>query len=299
MNKDELDGLITLKLVAEHRSFRKVAEELGISPAAASKIIKQVEHRLGVALLSRTTRSTSLTEAGENFLRQAGPGIEQIQAAIRGVGNYAEKVSGVLRINLPKTTFRPYLAPILKSFSNKYPDVMVDLFFEDQTSDVVESGFDAGIRLSEILAIDMIAVRLSGPIRFVVVGSKKYLEKAGRPKVPKDLLSHNCILFRFDPTSVYDRWEFEHKGRDLQVHVKGTLMMNDPILSIDAALDGLGLIYTVEDSVRDHLKSGRLEEVLAPFAPVSAGYYLYYPQRSQAQPKLRAFVQHIQMRLSR
>jgi DNA-binding transcriptional LysR family regulator len=293
MDKSDLDGLLALKLVAEKRNFKAAADELRISPAAISKMIKQVEKRLGVALLSRTTRSTSLTEAGERFLREAGPGIDQVLAAVRGVGSYTDKPSGILRINLPRATFQPYIEPLISSFTKKHPDVTVDLYFEDHKSDVVESGFDAGVRHSDILAKDMIAVRISGPIRFIAAGSKKYLDKAGRPKQPKDLLSHNCIRFRLGSAGIYDRWEFEHKGRDIQVQVKGSLIMNDPLLMVEAAVNGLGLVYTVEDSVEPQLKSGKLEIVLDQFAPSSTGYYLYYPQRSQMQPKLRAFVEHI------
>ncbi|CAE81059.1 LysR family transcriptional regulator [Bdellovibrio bacteriovorus] len=298
MDKNQLDGLLALKLVAEKRNFTAAAEELGISPPAISKMIKQLEKRLGVALLTRTTRSTSLTEAGIRFLGQAGPGLEQILSAITSVGSYADKPSGVLRINLPRATYQPYIEPLLASFAKKYPDITVDLYFSDQTEDVVQSGFDAGIRHSDILAQDMVAVRISGPIRFVVVGSKKYLDKMGRPKTPKDLLLHNCLKFRFGSSSVYDRWEFEHNGRDFQVHVKGSVIMNDPLLLVDAAVGGMGLTYVLEDTVKDYLKSGKLEVVLNQFAPSSAGYFLYYPKRSQVQPKLRAFIGHIKEHLN-
>lgn len=293
MDKNQLDGLLALKLIAEKKTFTSAADELGISPPAITKIIKQLEKRLGVSLLARTTRSTSLTEAGERFLAEAGPGLEQILAAVNNVGTYAAKPSGLLRINLPRVTFQPYIEPLLTSFVKKYPDITVELYFEDQRSDIVESGFDAGIRHSDILAQDMVAVRLSKSIRFVVAGSKKYLDKFGRPTSPKDLLAHNCIRFRFGNASVYDRWEFEHKGRDLQVQVKGSLIMNDSILLINAATSGHGLIYTVEDAIKDQLNSGKLEEVLASYAPESSGYYLYYPRKSQVQPKLRAFINHL------
>lgn len=293
MDKDQLNGLLALKQVADKRNFTAAANELGISAPAVSKIIKQLEKRLGVTLLNRTTRSTSLTEAGERFLSEAGPALDQILLAIRKVGNYSEKPSGLLRINLPRSTYHSYIEPILASFTKKYPEVSIELYFEDQTSDIVASGFDAGIRHSEIVAKDMIAVRLSGTIRFVVVGSKKYLDKTGRPKHPHDLLMHNCIRFRFGSTGIYDRWEFEQKGKDIQVQVKGSLIMNDPILINEAVLNGLGLMYTVEDAVRDELDSGKLEIVLEQFAQASTGYYLYYPQRSQTQPKLRAFVDHL------
>lgn len=293
MNRNDLDGLIALKVVAEKKSFRLAADELEISTAAVSKMIKQVEKKLGVAMLSRTTRSTSLTEAGKKFLAQAGPGIDQIVGAIQSASSEAEKPSGILKINLPRSTYHPFIEPLMSGFVKKYPEVTIDLYFQDETADVVQSGFDAGVRHADILAKDMIAIRLSGPIKFVVAGSKKYLEKFGRPKVPKDLLTHNCIRFRFGNASVYERWEFEHKGRDIQVQVKGSIIMNDPLLTVDAAMDGLGLIYTVEDAIKEQLRTGKLESVLDQYAPSSAGYYLYYPQKSQTQPKLRAFVEHI------
>lgn len=292
MRNDQLDGLLALKLVADKRNFSAAAKELGISPSAVSQAIKQLEERLGVALLSRTTRSTSLTEAGERFLRQASPAIEQILGALEGVGAYAEKPSGLLRLNLPKLIYPTYLKPLIVSFMKKYPEIAVELFFEDQQSDVVRSGFDAGIRLSDILAKDMIALKLYGPIRFVVSGSPKYFEKFGRPKHPKDLLSHNCIRVRLG-AGLYDRWEFEQKGKEFQVQVKGSLILNDGILLADASMDGIGVIYTTEDSVRDKVESGKLEIVLSQYACSSTGFYLYYPKRSQVLPKLRAFVNHI------
>jgi DNA-binding transcriptional LysR family regulator len=142
----------------------------------------------------------------------------------------------------------------------------------------------------------MIAVKLFGPIRFIVVGSKRYLARRGRPKVPRDLLAHDCIRLRFGATSIYDRWEFEHRGRDIQVHVKGSLIINDPLLAVDAAVAGSGLTYVVDNAAEEFLRSGQLEEVLAPYAPESTGFYLYFPQRSQTQPKLRAFVEHVRSR---
>lgn len=298
MDKNELDGLLVLKVVADKRSFRAAADELNISPAAISKMIKQVEKRLGATLLSRTTRSTRLTEVGEKFLNQAGPAINEILSAVENIGRFAEKPSGHLRIALPRATYHPFIQPLFAGFSKEYPDITVELNFADQTQDIVAEGFDAGIRYSDILDKDMVAVRISNVIRFIVVGSRKYLERQGRPKHPKELSVHNCIRLRFGNTSIYDRWEFEHKGRDLQVQVKGTLIMNDPLLLLDAARAGFGLVYTVEDSVRDDLKTGKLEEVLQAYAPTSSGFYLYYPHRSQVQPKLRAFIDHVQRKKS-
>ena len=287
-----MDGLLALKLVAERRNFTAAAEELGISPPAISKLIKQLEGRLGVTLLTRTTRTTSLTEAGERFLRQAGPALEQILEAIKGVGTLGAKPSGRLRLNVPTLIYPNYLKELVASFSRKYPDVTVEIHFENAATDIFERGFDAGIRVSDILAKDMIAIRLFGPIRFVVVGSPRYFARAGRPRQPKDLLAHNCVRIGTG-TRIYDSWEFESKGKAFDVQVTGSLIVNDSMLALDTALEGSGLMYTSEDAIADKIESGKLEIVLNQFAPKSAGYYLYYPQRSQVQPKLRAFIDHI------
>jgi len=294
MNQNALDGLLALRLVAEKRNFTAAAAELDISPPAISKIIKLLERRLGVALLSRTTRSTSLTEAGERFLNQAGPAVDQILAAIKDLGTYASKPSGLLRLNLPLFSYSSYLAPRIESFLMRYPEVSVELFFEDAATDVVEKGFDAGIRDSDILAKDMVAIKLFGPIRFVIVGAPKYFKRKGRPKHPEELLSHDCIRVRVDAGWIYDRWEFEQKGKAFQVQVKGSLLLNDATLALNAACDGLGLMYVTEDIAKEKISSGKLEIVLKQYAPSSDGYYLYYPRRSQVQPKLRAFIEHLQ-----
>ncbi|WP_413612505.1 LysR substrate-binding domain-containing protein [Bdellovibrio sp. HCB-110] len=293
MQNDQLDGLLALKLVAEKRNFTAAANELGISASAVSQAIKQLEGRLGVALLNRTTRSTSLTEAGDRFLTQAGPALEQILLALNDVGTYAQKPSGLLRLNMPRLIYPTYLAPLIVSFRKKYPEVSVELFFEDATSDVVESGFDAGIRLSDVLAKDMVAMKLMGPIRWVTAASPKYLNKAGRPKHPKDLLGFDCIVSRIAADRLYDRWEFENKGSDFQVQVKGSLILNDSVMTLKAAMDGLGIMYASEDAIKDKVESGKLEIILNQYAATSAGFYLYYPKRSQVLPKLRAFIDHL------
>ena len=293
MNKDQLDGLLALKLVAEKRSFTAAASELGVSPPAVSQIVKQLENRLGVALLARTTRSTHLTEAGERFLDQAGPAMDQILAAMQSVGEYAARPSGLLRLNLPRAVYPSYIAPLITSFLTKYPEISVELYFQDEETDVVAEGFDAGIRLSDTLAHDMVAIKLFGPVRFATSAAPKYLNKAGRPKHPRDLLKHNCLRVRFGNTNLYDRWEYVEKGNDFSVHVSGTLIMNDVFMLVNAAVDGMGLLYTTEDSIADKLRSGKLETVLKPYAATSTGFYLYYPRRSQVLPKLRAFIDHI------
>ena len=292
MERNELDGILALKLVAERRSFARAASELNISPSAVSQIVKQLETRIGIALLSRTTRSVTLTEAGERFLSQTGPAIEQILSAIAATGACAQKPSGLLRINLPKSVFWTYLQTRLAGFKEKFPDISVELFLEDAKSDVVGDGSDAGIRLSDILAKDMVASKLYGPIRFVTAASSMYLNKNGGPRHPRDLLAHDCIRGRLS-RGLYDHWEFEQKGNEFSVQVKGTLILNDSLALIQSAVEGLGIIYTDENYLKDHLASGRLEIVLNQFAASSTGYYLYYPKRSQVQPKLRAFIEHL------
>jgi DNA-binding transcriptional LysR family regulator len=257
-----------------------------------SQLIRQLERRLRVTLLSRTTRSTSLTEIGRRFLEKAGPAIDEILGALDGIESSADKPSGLLRLNLPRAIYYSYLAPRLTSFSKKYPDITVELCFEEGQSDVVREGFDAGIRLSGILAKDMVAIKLYGPVKFVVSGSPKYFNKMGRPKHPKDLLSYNCILARLG-NFLYDHWEFEDKGTDLSVQVKGSLIVNDSYVLLNSALAGAGVIYTSENLVKAQVESGKLEVVLKQYVATSSGFYLYYPKRSQVLPKLRVFIQHL------
>jgi DNA-binding transcriptional LysR family regulator len=299
MNKDQLDGLLALKVVAEKLNFAAAASELGISPSAVTQIIKQLENRVGVALLNRTTRSTSLTEAGKRFLDQAGPALDQILSALENVDTYSGKPSGVLRLNMPRLIYPNFVAPIISSFSKKYPEISVQIVFDDGASDIVKGGFDAGIRLSDILIKDMVAIKLFGPAKFVVAGSPKYFEKMGRPKHPHDLLNHNCIIPGSIETHVYDHWDFEQKGKDFAVKVKGNLMFNDSNLIQIAAVDSLGVIYTIEEAIADKLKSGKLEIVLSQFAASSTGFFLYFASHSQVQPKLRAFIDHMKAELSR
>lgn len=293
MKIDELDGLIALKLVGEKLSFTAAAKELGISPSRISQVIKQLETRLGAPLVSRTTRSISLTEAGAQFLSQSGPSLAQILIAIENVGHYAKKPSGLLRLNIPQSFYSSYLGPIVQSFTKKFPEVTVEIFSENAAVDVVEGGFDAGIRLSEILVPDMVAQKILGPVRFAIVASPKYWNKAGRPKHPKDLQSHNCLVSRFGRNSLYNKWDFENKGKEFQVQVKGSLIFNEPTSMRQAIHDGIGVSYGIENFLTEEIRTGKLEIVLQQFAATSPGFYLYYPKRSQVQPKLRAFIEHL------
>jgi DNA-binding transcriptional LysR family regulator len=292
MDKNRLDGLLALKLVADSRNFTVAARTLRVSPSAVSKMIRQLEERLGVTLLTRTTRATSTTEAGERFLRQAGPAIETILAAMSDAGSTAEKPAGRLRLNVPQLIYPNFLKTVVATFTERHPDVSVELFIENAATNIFERGFDAGIRVSDILEQDMVALKLTGPARWVVAGSPEYLDKHGRPEHPKDLLAHNCICVGAGER-VYDRWEFESAGKEFAVQVKGSFVTNDATLAIDAALAGQGLLYTNEVALTGMVKRRDLETVLDCHAANSAGIYLYYPRKSQVTPKLRAFIEHI------
>jgi len=294
MEKDQLDGLLALRLVAEKRSFTAAAEALNVSPTAVSKMIKQLEARLGVVLLTRTTRSTAPTEAGELFLKRAIPGLDQIFAAFDVVSEHKARPAGLLRINAPRLFYMSFLEPIVTAFVAEYPEITVELFLEDAATDVVAKGFDAGIRVSDILAKDMVAIKLLGPVNYMIVASPDYWQKYGRPQHPKDLLNHNCIRVRVGD-GLYDRWEFENKGKPFMVNVHGSLILNDGVLAKNTAANGGGVMYINQDAASEEIKSGRLEAVLQEFSAVSTGYYLYYPQVSQVQPKLRAFIDYLKM----
>lgn len=292
MDKDQLDGLVAFALVAEKRNFTAAAGALRVSPPAISKMIRQLEKRLGVTLLTRTTRATSLTEAGEKFLQQAGPALQTIFSAMNDAGSAADRPVGRLRLNVPQTIYPNFLKPAVASFVNKYPDVTVEIFFENAATNIFDRGFDAGIRVSDILAKDVVALKLFGPVRWVVAGAPSHFAQFGHPQHPKDLLAHSCICVGAG-SRVYDRWEFEREGKEFEVQVKGPLILNDVLLAIDAAVEGLGLVYSPQDTISDKLKSGKLEIVLGPYTGISSGIYLYYPRRSQVHPKLRAFIQHL------
>lgn len=293
MDKDQFEGLIAFKLVAEKRSFTLAAEELNVSSAAVSKMISQLEKKMKLNLLTRTTRTVSLTEAGQQFLQHAGPAMEQIMAAQENARSLAKKPSGTLKINLPGIFYPVYLAPYVASFVQKFPDITLDLYSTDEAMDVFESGFDAGVRTSDILAKDMVAIKLFGPIRWVTAASPKYLQKYGRPKHPKDLLSHNCIKARFGiGATVYDKWEFQEKGKEFEVKVHGNLIFNETLQIRQAVLDGLGITYNAFEVVKDHVERGELEIVLSQYQIQSDGFFLYFPKSSQVSPKLRAFIDH-------
>ncbi|OWJ65966.1 LysR family transcriptional regulator [Inquilinus limosus] len=293
IERDQLDGVIAVLRVAERRSFRAAAAELGVSPSAISQTIRGLEARLGVALLTRTTRRVGLTEAGQRFLDRARPAVAEILAAFDAAQSLGEAVTGLLRLNMPRALV-PFLAePILAQFGAAHPALQIEIFAEDGLANIVAEGFDAGIRLGELLEADMVAVRLTPPFQFAVVGSPAYFARHGRPQRPEDLHRHACIGTRQSPQGPIYRWEFVEGSRAFDIAVAGPVIVNSGGLNLMAAAMGLGLAYTAAPAAQDQVAAGALEPVLQDFCPGTPGLFLYYPSRAQALPKLRAFIEFV------
>lgn len=294
MDRSLLDGMEAFVRVAQHRNFRAAAEELHLSPSALSQKIKALEARTGVALLMRTTRSVGLTQAGEILLARAAPAFADLAAAYDEARNLS-KPSGLLRLHMPRGMIPLLIEPVLKGFCQAYPQIEVEIFAEDHPTDLVEGGFDAGVQLGESLAPDMIALRVTPPVRFVVAGSKDYLARRGRPARLADLRHHDCIRMRGGREPI-GPWHFMDGKRPVDVTVGGQVIVNDFGLGISAAVQGLGLMFVPEGIVMDQIARGELETVLDRFVPTSPGVFLYYPSRTQALPKLRVFIDYVQAR---
>jgi len=296
IERRQLDGVVVFLHVAELRSFRAAATLLGISSSAVSQSIRALEAKVGVPLLSRTTRTVGLTEAGERLLRHAGPGISTIASGLDAAAGMREEVSGLLRLNVPGQILPLIANRLLPDFCNAYPYVQLELFSESKLIDIVEGGFDAGIRFGELVAADMVAVRLTPPVRFMVVGTPDYFREHGHPATPRDLQQHRCIQLRM-PTHAMYNWEFDVDGQPMSVAVKGPLIVNDADINLRAALLGVGLAYVAEPTVLFHLAHGRLVTTLEAYWAQEPGLMLYYPSRTQSLPKLRAFIDFARKRM--
>jgi len=289
MKRSQLSQLAVFAAVADHGSFRAAAKDLVIAPSAVSQAVAQLETALGITLLSRTTRSVHLTEAGQKLLTELAPALGNIDAALQTVQDMRDAPAGTVKVSTPRSAAHIFLAPKFKSFGEAYPDIVLDIHIEDQFVDIVAAGFDAGIRLGESLAKDMIAVPLGRPLRCPVVASPAYLEQYGTPQHPQDLIAHRCILKRYSSGGLH-QWEFEKQGHRLDVTLNGPLILDDNHLLIQAALDGAGLVSLLESSVADYLQKGMLTEVLPDWAQQFPGMYIYYPNRRNMRPALRAFI---------
>jgi DNA-binding transcriptional LysR family regulator len=292
IQRGTLDGVEAFIRVAERSSFRGAAADLGVTPSAVSQAIRALETRLGIALFTRTTRSVGLTEAGERFLERAHPAFQEIIAASDAARDLGAKPSGLLRLAVPRAVVPRVLRPLLVSFCAAYPDVVVEIAASAELVDLAKDRFDAGIRMGEFIAADMVAVRLTPSVRVIVVGSPAYLARCGRPRIPADLAAHACIRMRRSNGALAG-WRLEDRGRPVDLAVSGPLIVNDVPTMLDLALDGVALAQVPEPIAREHLAQGRLEEVLARHASSTSGVFLYFPNRKQVLPKLRAFIDHV------
>ena len=292
MKLNQLDGLVAFWRVAEHRGFSAAAAALEVSPSALSQAIRQLETRLGVRLLNRTTRSVSLTEAGAAYLSRIGPALGDVLEAGEQVHALQGRPSGVLRINAARVSIAMVLQPLLAGFLKAHPDVHIELSNDEGYVDIVERGLDAGVRLGESVQKDMIAVPLGGPLAAAVVGSPAYFKRHPVPQHPSELVDQQCVRFRFSGSGAIYKWEFQIEDRLVEFEVGGPLTISDSMFSIEAALDGLGLAYTFEPLTQPLIRAKRLKRVLSEFSPTFPGFYLYYPSRRQQPAKLKAFVDY-------
>ena len=284
-----LNALTGFLAVARHLNFAAAAAELRISPSALSQSVRQLESRLGVPLLSRTTRSVALTDTGRRLLEHAGPGIEQALEALKAASARTGEVTGRIRLTVPDLAISPVLSPVLPRFLARHPQVEVEIQVESRKVDIVSEGFDAGIRLEESLDRDMVRVRLSEAFRFVVLGAPSYLERRGIPETPEALLEHECIGYRATSGALAS-WDLERGKKSWHVPVRGKVTTNDPTLMLELAQAGVGLTYSTEPRVLPLLKRGALRLVLEPYSPWVPGLFLYFPHRAQISPAFRAFV---------
>lgn len=294
---DELDGMTTFVAVAEAKGFRAAGERLGVSHSAVSQALRRLEERLGIALVQRTTRSVRLTDAGERLYASVRSALDEVRAAVAAVGELGEAPRGTLRLHLTTGAETYFNGPLLAGFLAAHPHVKLDLGVSETTVDIVAEGYDAGARLGEVIDRDMIAVPISGDIRLVVVAAPSYLERRPVPRHPRELVEHECLAWHPTPDAPVYRWEFSEPGprgrREFSVAVPARVLTTDPTMNIRLACAGAGVTMVREDRVRDELARGALVIVLAEFSVPFPGYYLYFPQRRQASPALRALVDYL------
>ena len=281
--------------VAEQASFAKAARQLGVSRSTLSETIRNLEEKLGVRLLNRTTRSVAMTEVGERLLAELRPALEGFRAAVDSIGAFRDQPAGHLRLTVPRPAAKQVLEPIVADFLKAHPAITLEVVTDSALTDIVRDRFDAGIRPGHRVEQDMIALRVGEDARATLVASPDYLARRGRPTVPADLRGHNCIRQRFSG-GVVNRWEFEKRGKSLEVLVSGSLITSDGDLAVRAALDGVGIARVPATFVESHIESGRLEALLEDWRPRSVGFFLYYPSRRQTPPALQALIEALKAR---
>ncbi|MDL2404756.1 LysR family transcriptional regulator [Rhizobium calliandrae] len=295
VRRGALDGVEAFLSVAEHRSFRRAAAALGVTPSAISQVVRALEERVGAALFLRTTRSVGLTEAGERFLSRAKPAFEELVAASEVAGQLGERPAGLLRLAVPRSVVPIVLEPLIASFCEAYPAIEVEIAVSEKLVDLASEGFDAGVRMGEFIAADMIAVRLTPPFPIVVVGSPDYLSRRQPPECIEDLRDHACLRMRRSNGSVAP-WSFVDGNEAVEVIVSGPLIAHDYPTVLGAALQGAGLAQVPRPLAEAAIADGRLQALLTSFAVTAPGVFLYHPGRRQVLPKLRAFIEHIRYR---
>jgi DNA-binding transcriptional LysR family regulator len=295
MNAD-LNALAVFALVAEAKSFRAAADRLGVTRSAVSQTVRRLEESLGIALFRRTTRSLSLTEAGEGLNATLAPAISEIRAAVEAAGSLRERPRGQLRLAVSSIAEHFLAGPLLAGFAATYPSIHLDITVTDEELDIVAEGYDAGVRLGEVIEQDMIAVPVSGEQRQSAVCSPAYLEAHGAPAHPRELAAHRCIGWRPAPKAAPYRWEFGEHGKDFAVAVEPEITTNDMALMIKLAVAGGGITFGMEESFRSAVERGELMPILEQYCPSFAGFFLYYPSRRDLAPKLRALVDYLRAR---
>lgn len=296
MAHPNFNDLAAFAMVARERSFTKAGAKLGVSQSALSQTIKGLEERLKLRLLTRTTRSVAPTEAGIRLLETVGPRFEEIEAEIAALGELRGKAAGTVRITAGEHAAISALQPALKRFLPDHPDIKVEIIVDYGLVDIVSAGYDAGVRLGEQLAKDMIAVRIGPEMRMAVVGSPAYFDRYGIPATPQDLTSHNCIASRLPTYGGLFAWGLEKDGREVKVRGEGQLVFNSLAMRLSSALDGLGLAYLPEDHALPHIHEGRLVRVLEDWCAPFPGYHLYYPSRRHSSPALSVLIDALRYR---
>jgi DNA-binding transcriptional LysR family regulator len=294
--RENINDLVAFVAVATDRSFTRAAARMGVSQSSLSRTIRALEENLGVRLLARTTRSVAPTEAGARLLEKIGPRFDEIEAELMALGELRDRPAGTIRISAAEHSASTALWPRLVPFLKRYPEIEVEISTEGALIDIVAQRFDAGVRLGEQVAKDMIAVRIGPDWRFAVVGAPGYFAAHGRPRVPQDLTGHRCINLRLSTYGALYAWEFKKDGRSINVHVEGQLVFTRSAATLQGALDGFGLACVPEDMAAPHLAAGALEGVLEDWCAPFEGYHLYYPSRRQASPAFALLVEALRYR---
>jgi DNA-binding transcriptional LysR family regulator len=296
MPRTDLNDIAAFLTVARERSFTRAAAQLGVSQSALSQTVSGLEARLGLRLLTRTTRSVAPTEAGERLIRAAGPRLEEIDQELAALSELRDRPAGTIRITAHDHAVRAALWPALQKLLPAYPDIRLEIIVDYGLTDIVAERFDAGIRTGEMVARDMIAVRIGPDLRSAVVGAPAYLAGRAIPNAPQELTAHRCINLRLPTHGGLYAWEFARRGRELRVRVEGPLVFNNTAAMLDAALAGFGLAYLPEDAVRPYIEDGRLVRMLADWCPPYPGYHLYYPSRRQPTPAFALLIDALRYR---